>query len=257
MFITLNGKKLLFLIVAIIAAIVMVVAICFASVSDVMAPKTDRKLPIYRVDRGDEKVVAISFDAAWGADKTRGIIDILNRYKVRATFFLVGFWIDKFEAEVKAIADSGLEIGNHSRNHLKMSTLSEADIDAEIDYVNSEVKRITGKECKVFRPPFGDYNDRLISRVEAKGMKGIQWDVDSLDWKGIQASEIINRITSKVKNGSIILCHNNSEHILEALPTVIERLQADGYKFVTMSEMIYADNYTIDNNGEQHKNTAA
>lgn len=251
MIITVKAKKII-MVIAAIALIAVVLGLGFG-LNTAVATVNERKLPIYRVDRGDEKVVALSFDAAWGADKTQGIIDILNSNDIKATFFLVGFWIDKFEKEVRAIADNGMEIGNHSRNHLKMSTLSNEEIDKEITYVNDAVLRITGEKCKVFRAPFGDYNNTLMNRVESLGMTGIQWDVDSLDWKGISGEEISKRVLERVKPGSIVLFHNNSEHVLDALPVVIKKLKEDGYKFAKMSDIIHGGKYTIDNNGEQHK----
>lgn len=213
-----------------------------------------RKLPVYKVDRGEEKVVALTFDAAWGADKTRSIMDTLKSHDAKATFFLVGFWIDKFPEEVKLINDNGYEIGNHSHNHLKMSSIGVESIRKELAYVSDNVKKLTGKECKVFRPPFGDYNDRLVEEVKNYGMMPIQWDVDSLDWKGISGDEITKRVCSRVTPGSIVLFHNNSEHILDALPNVLTDLKSKGYKFVTVSDLIYTEGYTIDNNGVQHKN---
>lgn len=216
--------------------------------------KSLRKVPIYQVDR-DDKQIAISFDAAWGADKTLKILEILKKYDVTATFFLVGFWIDKFPEEVKAIAESGCEIGNHSNNHYNMPKLSAEEIDKELQYVNTRVNELTGLTPKVFRPPFGDYSNLLIDRVEANGMKTIQWSVDSLDWKGISASEITSRVTKGISSGGIVLFHNNSDNILEALPLVLSNFINNGYKLVTMSELIYTENYYIDSNGIQHINS--
>ncbi|MDE7078515.1 MAG: polysaccharide deacetylase family protein, partial [Clostridia bacterium] len=139
------------------------------------------------------------------------------------------------------------------KEHLNMSTLSREKIHSELDYVNEKVKELTGVQPKFFRPPFGDYNNTLLEVVEEKNMIGIQWTVDSLDWKGLSATEILSRVTSGVKNGSIILFHNNSDNILEALPLVIANLKNQGYKMVTLSELVYQDNYTIDGNGIQHK----
>ena len=102
-----------------------------------------------------------------------------------------------------------------------------------------------------FRPPFGDYNDTLINVASNLGLKTIQWDVDTLDWKGISAGEILARVKQSTKNGSIILCHNNSDHILEALPLMIEYLKSEGYKMVKISELVYSDSYVIDGNGLQ------
>lgn len=220
----------------------------------VFSNRSTRKIPVYGVDCGEEKLVALTFDAAWGADKTLKILEILEKYDVKATFFLVGFWLDKYPEETKAIAESGCEIGNHSNNHLQMSKLSADKISEELSYVNDAVYKLTGKKPTYFRPPFGDYDNELIETAENMGLQTIQWSVDSLDWKGLSATEITSRVTKNVKNGSIVLFHNNSDNILEALPLVLANLINSGYKPVTMSELVYADDYYIDNNGVQHKN---
>ncbi len=217
--------------------------------STILASGENRKLPVYRVDTGENKVVALSFDAAWGADKTQGIIDILNKYNIKATFFLVGFWVDKYEDEVKKLAENGFDIGNHSHNHLKMSTLQAESIVEEIEYVNKKVENLTGKRPYVFRAPFGDYNNKLIENVSKLNMQAVQWSIDTLDWKGINANEILKRVKSKVSFGDIILFHNNSDHVLDALPKVIEYLIEGGYTFQTVSELVYKNGFTIDVNG--------
>ncbi len=213
-----------------------------------------RKIPVYGVDCGEEKLVALTFDAAWGADKTLKILEILEKYDVKATFFLVGFWLDKYPEETKAIAESGCDIGNHSKNHLEMSKISKEKIKEELEYVNEKVEELTGKKPAYFRPPFGDYDNELIETAQSMGLQTVQWSVDSLDWKGLSATEITSRVTKNVKNGSIVLFHNNSDNILEALPLVLANLINRGYKPVTLSELIYKDDYYIDNNGTQHKN---
>ena len=135
-----------------------------------------------------------------------------------------------------------------------MSTLSREKIAEELDYVTDNVRELTGKETKYFRPPFGDYNNTLLEVVEEKNMVGVQWTVDSLDWKGLSATEIVSRVSTGVKSGSIILFHNNSDNILEALPLVIANLKNQGYKMVNLSELVYTENFTVDSNGIQHKN---
>lgn len=251
MFVTV--KKETIIIISIISIIILLcgIFITTGAIAEVMS-RNDRKIPIYRVET-EEKVIALTFDAAWGADKTEGILDILQQYNAKSTFFLVGFWIDKFEDEVKLIDKRGMLIGNHSNNHLKMSLLKEENIVKELAYVNKRIGEITGKEVKFFRAPFGDYNDLLVNTVEAQGMMTIQWDTDSLDWKGLSAKDIKDRVLSRAKNGSIVLFHNNSDNILEALPLILLALKNQGYKFVTLNNLVYKDNYYIDNNGAQHK----
>lgn len=208
-----------------------------------------RLVPIYCVDR-DDNYVAISFDAAWGADKTRKIMDVCDAYNVKATFFLVGFWIDKFPDMVAEISARGFEIGTHSDTHPQMSKLSEQQVRSELTTSCRKLVDITGNPVKVFRPPFGDYNNRLLNVATDLGLYTVQWSVDSLDWKGLSAVQIAERV-QKAKSGDIILCHNNSDHIVEALPLIFEALQLKGLKFCPVGELIYFDDYYIDGSGKQ------
>ena len=208
-----------------------------------------REVPIYSVDR-DDNYVSISFDAAWGADKTRQIMDVCDSYGVKATFFLVVFWIDKYPEMVAEIAARGFEIGTHSATHPQMSKLSEAQVREELTSSSKKIFEITGKPVTLFRPPFGDYNNQLIKVATGLGLYTIQWSVDSLDWKGLGPREITERV-QKAASGDIILCHNNSDHIVEALPLIFEALKLKGLKLCPIGELIYKDNYYIDNTGRQ------
>ena len=214
---------------------------------------TTRRVPIYSVET-EEKKVALTFDAAWGADKTSKIVEILKSNNVGGTFFLVGFWSEKYPDKIKEIHEAGITIGTHSNTHPKMSTLSAEKIKSELEISSSLIEKITGKKVEYFRPPYGDYNDTLINEADALGLKTIQWSVDTLDWKGIGASEILERVKKDVKSGGIILMHNNSDHIVEALPLIINYLKSEGYKMVNIDELVYKDNYTVNNNGLQIKN---
>ena len=214
---------------------------------------TARKVPIYSVNT-TEKKVALTFDAAWGADKTSKIIEICKENNIEATFFLVGFWIEAYPEKVKEIYDAGFDIGTHSNTHPQMSKLSAAQIQQELQYSCNLLTTITGQKVRFFRPPYGDYNDLLITQATSLGLQTIQWSVDSLDWKGLSASQILTRVNSGVHDGAIILFHNNSDHIVEALPTIISNLKEQGYSMVKLSDLVYESDYTIDNNGVQSKN---
>lgn len=211
-----------------------------------------RKVPIYSVETS-EKRVALSFDAAWGADKTQGIIDILKEYKVNATFFLVGFWVEDYPSEAKAIANAGFEIGTHSDTHPDMCKLTKEQMELELKSSTEKIKKATNIMPTFFRAPFGSYNNTLLETAESLNLCPIQWSVDSLDWKGLSAGEIQNRITSRAKNGSIILCHNNSKHILDALPIVLESLLNKGFYVGSVGDLVYKDSYIIDRTGVQKK----
>lgn len=144
---------------------------------------SDRQLPVYCVQR-DDKVVAISFDAAWGNEDTQKLIDILNHYKVNATFFVVGDWVDRYPESVKALSDNGNEVMNHSSSHAHFSQLTEEQIVSDIRACSEKIEAVTGVEPTLFRCPYGEYDDHVIRAIRGMGMEPIQWDVDSLDWKG-------------------------------------------------------------------------
>lgn len=218
------------------------------------ASATDRQLPIYCVQR-DQKMIAISFDAAWGNEDTQELIDILARYNVKATFFVVGEWVDKYPESVKALHDAGHEVMNHSDDHAHMTQLSKEEIIADVEACNDKIEAVTGVRPTLIRPPYGEYDDNVITAIRSIGMEPIQWDVDSLDWKDLSAQEITKRVTSKVQAGSIVLFHNAALHTPEALPTILETLLQEGYTFVPISQLIlpgtYNTDYTIDHTGRQ------
>lgn len=214
---------------------------------------SNKKLPIYCVEQSEKKV-ALSFDAAWGNDDTAKILDILKKKNVHVTFFMTGGWIEKYPDDVRAIAKAGHELGNHSENHKQMSTLSAEQCREEIMSPHEKVKKLTGVEMRVFRPPYGDYNDTLIETVNNCEYYPIQWDVDSLDWKDYGVDSILNTVLNHkhLGNGSIILCHNGAKYTAQALEQLIDGLEQKGYKLVKMSELIYQNNYDIDVEGRQH-----
>lgn len=225
------------------------VSIVGASIMPAFSKK--RLLPIYSVERQDKKI-AISFDCAWGTDYTDELLSIMQQKGVKSTFFTVKFWTEKHPDYVKKIFDMGHELGTHSSTHPNMSKLSKEKIVKELTLSKKAIEDVTGQTVKVFRPPFGDYDDLLISTAEELSLKTIQWSVDSLDWKDLSSNEIYQRVIDKVCSGAIVLFHNNGLNTSKALPKIIDKLLDDGYQFVTVSELIYFDNYYIDNNGRQH-----
>lgn len=241
-------------IVAIAAALTLALAMTAvyctgaASIYNNVSPK---KVPIYSVET-DEKAVALTFDAAWGADKTLGLLETLENKDARATFFLVSFWADKYGDVLKKLAASDrIEIGTHSATHPYMSKLSRDRIALELSTSRELIESITGRKVDLFRPPYGDYSDSVLNICKEQGLYAIQWDVDSLDWKGLSKEQITSRVVGGAKNGSIILMHNDGKHTLEALPAIIDGLRAKGFTFKTVGELIYRDNYTIDHTGRQ------
>ena len=210
-----------------------------------------RLLPIYSVEK-EEKVISISFDCAWGVDYTDKLLETMAQNDVQCTFFAVEFWVKRYPDYAKKIVEAGHELGTHSRSHPYMSKLSKTEIESELTTSSQAIADITGQTPTLFRPPYGDYNNTLIQTATELGLYTIQWDVDSLDWKNLSAQEIALRVINGVKNGSIILCHNNGLHTAEALPLIFSTLKNRGYTFVPIGQLIYKENYTLDVTGKQH-----
>lgn len=241
-----------------VALFLAVVAIFWAvnSPAVVGASAAARELPVYNVQR-DNKAVALTFDAAWGNEDTEELISILDSYGVKATFFLVGSWVDKYPESVRQLYDAGMEIGNHSDTHPHMAKLSDGEIAQEITTCNEKIEAVTGAPVTLFRCPYGEYDDDVVTTVRSLGMECIQWNVDSLDWKELSAGEIGQRVTEKTVPGSIILFHNAALHTPEALPAIIEFLLSEGYDIVPVSELLLEGGYTIDNAGKMCPGDAA
>lgn len=214
-----------------------------------MAP-SKKPLPIYSVGT-EEKVVSISFDAAWGEEKTDEILKILSDRNIKTTFFLVGYWVDKYPERVKQIFDAGHEIGNHSATHPHMTQISRDQMIKELTSCSDKVERVTGVRPNLFRAPYGDYNSEVVTTSKEQGYTMVQWNLDSLDWKNKGVQAMVNQVVPKVENGSIILFHNNSEYITQALPLILDEIMKQGYKIVPVSELLLDGETYLDQNGVQ------
>ena len=204
-----------------------------------------RELPIYCVNRDDNKI-SISFDAAWGGDKTLGILDLLDEYNIKTTFFLVDIWTQKYPELVKEIVARGHEIGNHSTSHPQMSKLNETQIAKELNTQADNVLAIAGVRPVLFRPPYGDYNNRVITTARAQGFVPIQWSEDSLDWKNAAPEEAARRVAEEAGSGSILRFQNSALNTPDTLERVLEKLSREGYEFVTVSQLL--------NTGQENRN---
>lgn len=252
-FACLRKRKIVAATALLLAGIMSAITLSLTGASAVFYGGNLKKLPIYSV-KTDEKKIAISFDCAWGVDYTDKLLAIMKTENVKCTFFMVEFWTEKYPEYVKKISDAGHEIGTHSATHPYMSKLDKSAIEKELTSSTLAIENIIGKKVELFRPPYGDYDDLLIETASELGLYTIQWSVDSLDWKDLSATEITERVLKRIKNGSIILCHNQGLHTAEALPAIIEGAKAAGYEFVPIGELIYRDNYRMSADGAQVKN---
>ncbi len=245
-----HKKRLLYAIASIL--VVVLIFLISGTPAFVNTAASSRKLPIYSVER-DDKCVSLTFDAAWGNEDTQKLIDILETYHVKATFFVVGAWVDKYPESVKALSDAGHEVMTHSDDHAHFSKLSAEEIRNNVNASCDKIEAITGVRPTLFRCPYGEYDDHVIQTLEDMGMKTIQWNCDSLDWKDLSAGEILQRVKVAASPGSIILFHNAAKHTPEALPDVIAYLLQSGYSIVPVSELLLSGDYELDHTGRMRR----
>ncbi|MCI8486228.1 MAG: polysaccharide deacetylase family protein [Clostridia bacterium] len=197
------------------------------------------------------KYIYPNSNCAWNADDIDSILDTLSKNKIQITFFMVGDWVDKYPEYVKKIADNGHEIANHSNTHPHVNQLNVDKNMEEIKLCSEKIEKITGNQTTLYRGPYGEYNDTVINAAKAKEHIAIQWNLDTLDYTGLTGEEMWKRLDSKLSNGSIILSHNGTKHTADSLELLLHNIKQKGYEVVTVSELIYKDNYVIDANGIQ------
>lgn len=227
--------------------------IIFSNIGNIKSIQTSsvpKYLPIYNV-KTDEKKIAFTMNCAWNADDIDSILETLKNNNVHITFFMVGDWVDKYPEAVKKINEAGHEIGSHSNTHPHVNNLSAEKNLEEIKLSVNKIEQITGQKTNIYRAPYGEYNDTVIKTAEENGYYTIQWNLDTLDYKGLTGEQMWNRLKNKLENGAIILSHNSTKHTADSLDMLIKNIKSKGYEIITVSQLIYKDNYIINGNGTQ------
>lgn len=253
MFLIFNKEKIQTYTVSILTVAVL---IALANIKDISAVPTfasEKYLPIYNVQTEENKV-AFTMNCAWNADDIDSILETLKNNDVHITFFIVGDWADKYPEAVKKIHEAGHEIGSHSNTHPHVNNLSSEKNWEEIQLSVNKLERITGNKTTLYRAPYGEYNDTVIKTAQENGYFTIQWNLDTLDYKGLTGEEMWNRLKNKLDKGSIILSHNGTNHTADSLDMLIKNIKSKGFKVTTVSDLIYQNNYTINKNGTQISN---
>ena len=214
---------------------------------------TEKLLPIYNV-KTDEKKVSLTMNCAWNADDIDKILEVLKQNDTTITFFMVGDWIEKNQEAVKKINEAGHEIGSHSDTHPHVNQLSYEENIEQIEKSNDRIEKITGKRTNLYRAPYGEYNQTVIKAAQDKSYYAIQWNLDTLDYTGLDGVSIWNRLKDKLNGGDIILMHNGTKHTADSLDMIIKNIKEKGLEIVKVSDLIYKDNYYIDVNGMQNQN---
>ncbi|MCI8520246.1 MAG: polysaccharide deacetylase family protein [Clostridia bacterium] len=211
-----------------------------------------REVPIYSVERDDNKI-ALTFDCAWGDEDMDAILTTLDKYGVKATFFVVGTWVENYPDALRKIKEHGHEIGNHSYNHADYTKLGAENIISDLDKCDSVIENVIGEKPYLMRAPSGGYNDTVITATEKSGRTYIQWSVDGIDYGDAEPQAIYDRSVTRTEAGDIILLHTGTKSTANVLPKILEALECK-YEFATVSELIYRENYKIDNAGRQFQN---
>ena len=225
---------------------VIVFAVVYTTATSVSAEV--KRLPVYSVDTAEKKV-AVTFNCAWGTEGIDEILSLLKKENIKCTFFFVGDFVEKYPDTVRKIYNEGHETGNHSMNHKDPVKLTFEDIVSDINACNEQLFAVTGGKATLYRAPSGSYDNKTIEAAESLGMRAIQWDVDSIDWRDLSTENIISRVTAKATNGSIILFHTGKANTVNALPEIIARLKNSGYSFSTVGELLPEGDTYIDNTG--------
>lgn len=210
--------------------------------------------PIHCVDREDKKI-SLTFDVNWAEnDYLYEILDLLDENNIKATFFIMGKWVIYPEGNREKLVEihkRGHEIGNHSYVHPDFKNIGKERIIEEVKKTEEIIEKEVGVKTNLFRFPSGSYSQESLSVIHGLQYKSIQWDVDSVDWKGESKEREYKKVIDNVKSGSILLYHNNGKYTVENLKEIIPKLKLEGYEFVKISDIIYENSYEIDDNGKQ------
>lgn len=166
---------------------------------------------------------------------TRQILKTLEKYEAKATFFVVGQEVKEHPEILKAVYNAGHEIGNHTFNHKKLTTLSSKEVKQQIQSTDTLIKSTIGQRATVFRPPYGSYDKTITDQLN---VPNVLWTIDTLDWKHRDPKKTVLAVKEHAKNGSIILMHDIHQTTADALDEVLATLQKQGYEFVTVSELL-------------------
>ncbi len=195
--------------------------------------------------KGEQKQIALSFDAGWLYDRTEDLLDVLRTYELKCTFFTRALWVESHPELAKKIAADGHVVENHSLTHGHIVNMSEDEIREELRQSTEIIQSATGRKPVLFRPPYGEYDNRLLQILSEEGYHyTILWTVDSHDWaeelngRQITTEYLVDRVLSNAGDNGIVLMHIGGYKTVEALPQIIEGLQKEGYKFVTVNEML-------------------
>lgn len=254
MFLILNKDKIVAYIVSVLTVITLFGVANLTMTEEAVETSSNiiQKIPIYNVET-EEKKIAFTMNCAWSADDIDDILETLNSNEVKITFFMVGNWVDENSEAVKKIYEAGHEIGNHSNTHPHVTKLTYEQNLEEIEKCSEKIAQITGEKPTLYRAPYGEYNEEVVSAGFENGYYVIQWNKDTLDYNALTGEQMWKRIGENLQNGDIILSHNGTAHTSDSLDMLIKNIKEKGFQIVKVSDLIYKESYKINSNGTQAK----
>ena len=257
MFFVFNRKKMNSYFVALSTVVILFVVAFLVENKDGNAILTSveitKQVPICKVDK-TEKQIAITINCAENMNNISEILDTLSRNKIKVTFYITGEVASKNTEAIQKIVNSDNEIGSLSNTYTNMKNMSLENVRNQITTSYKTLKSLTNKEINTFRAPYGDCDSIVIGEAQRQNLKVIGWNIDTLDYNGLNGEEMLERVEENLSQGSIILMHNSSQYIIEGLEKIAYNLKNKGYDFKTVTELLYKENYTINNEGIQIKN---
>lgn len=203
-------------------------------------PEESAKAPIERAEVA-QKLIAITFDDGPYPGLTSKCLDILDSREVSATFFVVGNRAKRWKDAIAEIAARGHEVANHSWRHLDMGKWSAAAIIADMEQTNRQLQEITGVEPRLFRPPYGSWQQSTMEAARKANLTVVDWDIDPRDWTDPPPRRTVESVTKRAHPGSIVLLHEGHTNTLHALPLLLDALKREGYRMVTVSELLASE----------------
>ncbi|NLS45095.1 MAG: polysaccharide deacetylase family protein [Firmicutes bacterium] len=239
-----NWGRLIFILVLLIIIIDVFQIGLLTTAKVVIATVSGRLVPVYFVSTHENKV-SFTFEGASGNDMTGEILKVLEDHSITATFFLSGEWIDKHKDSVDRIVAGGHDLGNYTYSVPHPNSLTEGRLKQELEKAHKCIKKITGRLPEVFRPPYGEYSNKVIEVSRELGYETVVWSIDSLDWRGISPDRMNKRILEKLHKGAIIRFHITEVNTPNALSQIIENIKKQGYKIVPLTELLLEGNHYI------------
>ena len=190
----------------------------------------------YRVQTKD-KACTLTFEVVWGPGKTAEILDILDRYNVRATFFVSSSWLRRYADMAAEILNRGHELGQHGYEHKLLTELDDEELERDFDLMAEALREELQAETNLFRPPYGEVDRRVFDAAQKRGLTTVIWSINANDWMGLPYSETKEKILQELHTGAIIMMHTHSSQIVRMLPVLIESLRYAEYEILPFSEL--------------------